>query len=133
MPTRRLALVAVVLALAACGQDKPDDSALANRDPAVAGALSDPLMTDPDLASQNRGNAALSGGGPASGEVPLDKRGQEEVDRARADAMTLLGGTIPTAPMAQQQDQASPAAAAPTLIRENDKSAALYVLMPMRV
>lgn len=116
MPTRRLALVAAVLALAACGQDKPDDSALANRDPAVAGALSDPLMTDPDLASQNRGNAALSGGGPASGEVPLDKRGQEEVDRARADAMTLLGGTIPTAPMAQQQDQASPAAAAPTAV-----------------
>lgn len=116
MTSYQHAALAAMLALAACGQDKPDDSALAGRDPAVAGALADPLMTDPDLASQNRGNAALSGGGPANGEMPLDKRGQEEIDRARADAMTLLGGTIPTAPMAQQQDQQSPAAAAPTAV-----------------
>lgn len=116
MTSRHLAILAAVLALAGCDRDKPDDSALAGRDPAVAGALGDPLMTDPDLASQNRGNAALSGGGPASGEMPLDKRGQDEVDAARAAAIALLGGTIPSAPMTQGQDEQSPAADAPTAV-----------------
>lgn len=114
MPNRPLIPLALLLALAACGQGKPDDSALAKRDPAVSGALADPVMADPDLAAQNRGNAALSGGGPASGEIPPEKRSQDEVDEAKAAAIAMLGGTIPPAPMAEIRDAQSPAAQAPT-------------------
>lgn len=114
MPSRPLIPIVLLLALAACGKGKPDADALAGRDPAVAGALADPVMADPDLTSQNRGNAALSGGGPASGEIPPDKRGQEEIDRAKAEAITLLGRTAPPAPMAEASDVVSPAVQAPT-------------------
>lgn len=114
MTSRPLIPLALLVALAACGKGKPDDSALAGRDPAVAGALSDPVMADPDLTVQNRGNAALSGGGPANGEIPPDKRSQDEIDQAKAAAITLLGGTIAPAPMAEAQDAQSPAAQAPT-------------------
>lgn len=57
-------------------------------------------MVDPDLAGQSRGDSVLSGGGPALAEVPLDKRGPEEVERARAAARDLLGGRIEPAPAA---------------------------------
>ena len=82
----RIAILSLPLLLAACGDgaDKPDPRS--DRDPAISGALSDPLMTDPDLASQNEGGAVLSGGGPASGEVPRPKQGPEEVAAARAAA-----------------------------------------------
>lgn len=114
MTRRPLAAIALLLALAACGQDRPDDSALANRDPAAAAALGDPLMTDPDLAGQNRGGAALTGGGPPAGEMPLDKQGPAEVEAARAAAQAVLGGAIPPAPPAERQDASLPGADAPT-------------------
>lgn len=112
MSSRSTAPLALLLALAACGPQQADDGALANRDPAVAGALSDPIMADPGLTGQNQGNAALGGGGPATGEIPPEKRGQEAVDAARADALTLLGGAKSSAPTAQGQDESSPAAGA---------------------
>jgi hypothetical protein len=92
-------LLTLPLALAACGEEKKADP-LAERDPAVTGALSDPIMADPDLTSQNRGDTALSGGGPATAEVPLDKRTPEEAEKARLDARDLLGGSIDPAPAA---------------------------------
>ncbi|MBK9011325.1 hypothetical protein [Novosphingobium sp.] len=94
----RIAILSLPLLLAACGDgaDKPDPRS--DRDPAISGALSDPLMTDPDLASQNEGGAVLSGGGPASGEVPRPKQGPEEVAAARAAAEALLGGKVAPAP-----------------------------------
>jgi hypothetical protein len=79
---------------------KPDPRT--ERDAAVAAALDDPIMADPDLASQNRGNTALSGGGPAMAEVPPDKRTPEEAERARTAAQELLGGRIASAPTAAQ-------------------------------
>lgn len=89
----RNAIAAGALAahLAACSGD--DGSAeRADRDPAVTAALSDPIMADPDLTSQNRADSVLSGGGPATAEVPPDKRGPEEAERARLTARELLGG-----------------------------------------
>lgn len=97
---RALATLALCLPLllSACGEGANKADPRADRDPAVSAALSDPLMTDPDLASQNEGGAALSGGGPASGEVPRPKQGPEEVAAARAAAEALLGGKVPSAP-----------------------------------
>lgn len=83
--------LALALALAACGSDD-GQAERENRDPAVTAALSDPIMADPDLTSQNRADSALSGGGPATAEIPPDKRGSEETERARLAARELLGG-----------------------------------------
>jgi hypothetical protein len=88
----RIALaLPLVLALVACGGEEPADPR-AERDGAIANALDDPIMADPDLASQNRGDAALSGGGPAMADIPPDKRSPEEAEKARLAARDLLGG-----------------------------------------
>ena len=92
MIAARFTLLSAVLLLSACGSGEPAADPLAERDPAVTAALADPLMADPDLTSQNRGNAALTGGGPAAGEIPPFKRGQAELDAARAAALELAGG-----------------------------------------
>jgi hypothetical protein len=100
----RLILIApMVLALVACGGEEKADPRT-DRDPAVSAALDDPLMADPDLASQNRGNSALSGGGPATAEIPPDKRGNEEIDRAKLAALDpapLAGSTKPDSRLAK--------------------------------
>lgn len=91
-------LVPLALLLSACGGEKTQDPR-AERDPAVAGALDDPLMADPDLTTQNRDGSVLAGGGPASAEVPPDKRTPEEAERARQAAQDLLGTRIEPAPL----------------------------------
>ena len=89
----RLSILAISLAaLAGCGRGDPVADPQAERDPAAAAALGDPIMADPDLASQNRGNSALSGGGPAQGDLPAFDRSAEEATAARTAAAALLGG-----------------------------------------
>jgi hypothetical protein len=100
--TPRLALV-LVLALAACGTGAPVPDAPEQRDPAIVAALADPIMIDPDLASQNRGNAAISLESFAA--VPLDEASPEAVAAARADASRLTGGLITTAPLPAGDDK----------------------------
>ena len=110
-----LLLGCVLLALAACKPaDKPGD-ANAERDPAAAAALNDPIMVDPDLAAQNRGNSALSGGGPAQGDLPGFVRTPEEAATARAAALTRLGGTLAAAPAPSASQPASRLAGALTM------------------
>ncbi|MBN8485987.1 MAG: hypothetical protein J0L50_14570 [Sphingomonadales bacterium] len=110
-----LAAGALALALSACGGDA-GQTERENRDPAVTAALSDPIMADPDLTSQNRADSALSGGGPATAEVPPDKRGPEEAERARLAARELLGGgPVPPAPPPAGQQAESRLARAVTL------------------
>jgi hypothetical protein len=87
-------LVLLTLLLAACGGADPRADKRAERDPAIAGALGDPIMADPDLAAQNRGNSALQGGGPPSAELPPDKTGPEEIAKAKAAALELAGGKL---------------------------------------
>lgn len=116
MPIRRSVLLAALLTLTACDNSKADQVVQVERDPAVTGALSDPLMADPDLTSQSRAGAALSGGGPPSGELPPYKRGAEEVAAARAAAASLLGGSIASAPAATASEAASLAVQAPTAV-----------------
>jgi hypothetical protein len=93
----RTILLATLL-LAACGGSDQREDKRAERDPAVAGALSDPIMADPDLATQSRGNSALQGGGPPSAELPPDKTDPEEIELAKAAALDLAGGKLAAPP-----------------------------------
>lgn len=93
--TPRLALL-MVLALAACGKGAPVPEVAEERDPAIVAALADPIMIDPDLASQNRGNAVIALDSFAA--VPLDASSPEAIAAAKADASRLTGGLIKTAP-----------------------------------
>ena len=95
----RLLIIALSLAaLTACHRSDQSDDQQAERDPAAAAALNDPIMADPDLVSQNRGNSALSGGGPAQGDLPAFNHSPEEAATARAAASAALGGKLGPAP-----------------------------------
>ena len=111
-PARDLAVLLFVVTLAACGQDAKEAARTTDRDPAVSGALSDPLMSDPDLTNSSNDGAALGGGGPASAEVPPDKRTPEEAAAAKAAAELVFGGKIPSAPPPQETREGSRLAAA---------------------
>ena len=110
---RYLAILPLILLTACSGGDKADE-ANAQRDPAAAAALDDPLGTDPDLTGQNRGNAALDGGVP-DGALPAFKRSPEEVAAARTEAERLLGRTITAAPDPISSTKASRLASALSL------------------
>jgi hypothetical protein len=93
------ALPLLGIALTACGGEGPSaPHDQAEFDPAIVAALADPIMIDPDLASQNRGNAALALDGFEA--VPLDDNSPEAMAAAKADAARLAGGMIKTAPEA---------------------------------
>lgn len=114
MKSLHLPLLVLALVTAGCDTEAKDADPAAERDPAVTAALSDPLMTDPDLASQNQGGAALTGGGPASGEIPPDKRTPEEIEAAKAAALQVTGGALAPAPLAETTRETSRLAGAVT-------------------
>src|SRR6478609_1655459 len=107
------ALVASTLLLAGCGWfGETAEEPVAEDDPAVSGALADPITLDPDLASQNRADSAAfvpSG----DGAVPTVDNGAEAIAAARADALRLVGGPsgIQTAPEPQEVAGELPAGA----------------------
>jgi len=82
-------LSAAVL-LAGCGQDNataPEKPV----DPAVAGALGDQIMVDPDLVGQNDATA-LADFPTGEGGVPSLDMGGAAVARAREQAVAMVGG-----------------------------------------
>ena len=93
-------LLPALMMLAACSSGKPAADQNAERDGAAAAALNDPIMVDPDLSAQNRGNSALSGGGPPQGDLPDFNRTPEEADAARSAAQAQLGAALQPAPAA---------------------------------
>lgn len=101
------AVVMFAVLLASCGHEQKQADPGEQRDPAVVDALSDPLMADPDLATQNRGGSALSGGGPASGQIPPLRTGPEEIELARQAALDMAGGAISSAPAATARSDKS--------------------------
>lgn len=90
MKTPRVLAISLPFALFACG-DRPVDQAISPRDPQVAQALDDPLMTDPDLSTRNEAAAALSVEVDTS--VPVLPASAEDMARAKAEAAALVGGT----------------------------------------
>jgi hypothetical protein len=101
---RRAFALLPVIGLAACsdaGADPARDAALIAKDPVIARALNDPLMTDPDLASRNDAAAAI--GFVDSNALPVIAATPETVKLAQ-EAMRLAlleDGALPDLPAPQ--------------------------------
>lgn len=109
---RLLPLLALWL-LASCSQSVPTEPP-SPRDPAIMAALSEPLLSDPDLVGASGTAGLLTGGGPPEGGVPLFGPDEAEAARARAEALDIIGGAMPPAPGAMQRLDRSPLARAAT-------------------
>lgn len=85
-------VVSPALMLAACG-GKDDNAAGSPKDSdaEVSAALGDQIMVDPDLAGQNQANSAISTG-LVDGALPPEMLSPEAIERARAEAVRLVGG-----------------------------------------
>ncbi|MBU3992825.1 MAG: hypothetical protein KKA12_09850 [Alphaproteobacteria bacterium] len=94
MPRLLIPLILLVTLVAACERKPGGPAASAELDPAVAGALGDAIMVDPDLAGQNPPPGALTGGGPASAPIPPEDRSPEAIAAAKAEAASLVGGAF---------------------------------------
>ena len=104
MRARLIPLAMLCLLAVACSDDAEqagDDFAMIERDPVIARALHDPLMSDPDLASRNEANAVL--GFADSDALPVFTATSQEAQAAReALRLELLeGGAIPPLPQVQ--------------------------------
>lgn len=87
-----LPALASVALLAGCAGGEQSEKAPSEGDPAVASALGDEIMVDPELAGQQ------DGPGPVTIELPPEQRTPEAVAAARAQAVRLAGGSIEPAP-----------------------------------
>jgi hypothetical protein len=102
---RSVLIIPALAALAACSSGDDDaarDAALIDRDPVIARALHDPLMSDPDLAARNQANAAI--GFADSTALPVLPASSTDAQAAReALRLELLeSGPIPDLPPAQE-------------------------------
>ncbi|MEM1050802.1 MAG: hypothetical protein AAGI28_01775 [Pseudomonadota bacterium] len=98
-----------IFGLTACSDaesNQPYSSAALARDPVLARALNDPLMTDPDLASRNQANAIIAF--HDSQPLPLMRASEEAASRAReAGRLQLLnGGQVENLPLPVEDDAA---------------------------
>lgn len=113
--------LASAVLLAGCGgaDDKKSDG---TEDPAVAGALGDQIMVDPELSGQN--GAAVSADGN-SVELPPEQRSPEAIAAARQEAAEKAGGTLQSAPSPSAGSAASMVEAAATAaqVAEETKAA----------
>jgi hypothetical protein len=105
-----LTVLAGALLLASCGGAEKKAAAAPPDDAAVSDALADPIMTDPDLTSQNQAHAAVVAAGPVTSALPPIDRSPEAIAAAEDAAKQLVGGPIADAP--------SPAAADLALLRD---------------
>lgn len=119
------AMVLLLCLLAAACADRPErDSAAAGaaliaRDPVMARALHDPLMTDPDLVSRNEASAAI--GFADSRALPVIAARGDDASAARAAMRLELleDGRIPNLPLPREQPRGrrlGPIASADNLI-----------------
>lgn len=129
MKFRSLLALAPVVLVAACngGSDQAADGEA--MDPASEQALNDELMTDPDMAGRNEGNAAISGTGNAA--IPNIDKSPRAIEAARSRAAQLVGGTenLKPAPAARQlaanaPDTAAMVAAAKAAVQPNGANCA---------
>lgn len=86
------AAILPAMLLASCGDGGDDVAADTEMDPASQAALNDPIMVDPDLASQNESNSALTGTNDRS--LPAELKTPAAIQSAREEAMALVGGSV---------------------------------------
>lgn len=110
----RLIYLVGAIALSGCDAEPDGFTPADQQDPATALALGDAIMVDPDLAGQNLGDAALTGGGPAAAPIPLLRRTPEVIVAARDEAARLAGNAIAPPPAPTSEIETSRAAMALT-------------------
>lgn len=104
---RSVGIMSLALALAACGKGDKDanlaalDAQLTNNaaDPALKGALADPIVVDPQLVGQSNRNAVRPADRPANGAVPMLPG---DAGKVQALAVKQAGGKLLSAPAASQ-------------------------------
>jgi hypothetical protein len=89
--------LALGLLVSGCGKGDKRDAA-PGRDPIENQALNDPIMSDPDLNSQNRANDGLAVRDAGAQSVPDIDRSAEAIAGAKAEALTQADGAIRSAP-----------------------------------
>lgn len=94
----RAVFLMIPLLLVGCGDGAKDRPAPMPVDAAVSDALGDPIMTDPDLVTQNGAYSAIAVSGPVRSALPPIDRGDAAIGAARDEASSLMGGTIPPVP-----------------------------------
>jgi len=104
---RAVPLALSLLVISSC-QDEPAPPTEKPRDPVVAQALGDPLMTDPDLSSRNEGAAAITI--RMDGPLPVLPVRPEDLAAARAEAAKLVGGDESLTPVPQARGAVAPLA-----------------------
>lgn len=102
-----IALIAASLPLAACDGARQPEAGDTGEDPAIAAALADPIMVDPQMAGDQ--GAALSANSGAI-NIPPDLKTPEAVAAALEDAARIAGGALATAPPPAKGPAAGPAA-----------------------
>lgn len=120
---RSAALLSLVLALAACGKGDKDaslaalDAQLTNNvaDPALKGALADPIVVDPQLVGQSNRNAVRPADKPANGAVPVLAG---DAGAAQAQAVKQAGGKLLAAPTATEGEAMASAVTLGAVARE---------------
>lgn len=88
---RSVPISLAAILLAGCGAGGEPEDAVPQRDPQVAQALDDPLMTDPDLSTLNEAAAALTV--VSDGSLPILPPTREAIAAARDEAASLVGGS----------------------------------------
>ena len=107
--SRQVGVMALILALGACGKGDTDgnlaalDAQLTNNaaDPALKSALGDDIVVDPRLVGQSNRNALRSPDRPADGAVPVLSG---DAGKAQAEAIRVAGGKLLSAPTASTGD-----------------------------
>ncbi|WP_298398870.1 hypothetical protein [Sphingobium sp.] len=120
---RSLGMLSLVLALAACGKGDKEanlaalDAQLTNNvaDPALKGALADPIVVDPQLVGQSNRNAVRPADKPANGALPALTG---DAGAAQAQAVKLAGGKLLPAPAASAGEAMASAATLGAVARE---------------
>ena len=104
-----IATLAGIIGLASCSDPQMDESyssgALA-KDPILARALNDPLMTDPDLASRNQSNALIAFHDSQPLPAFAATEGAASKAREAARLQLLNGGQVETLPAAIEDKDA---------------------------
>lgn len=96
--------LAGVLLLTGCGHKETGVAETTPEDAAVAAALADPIMSDPDLTSQDDSHAAIVVSGPIDSSLPPIDASDDAVAAAKDDAAQLMGNRPPAVPRAVTAD-----------------------------
>lgn len=112
-PVAALSLALPLALLAGCSNEPDGETVDGASDPASEQALNADLMTDPDMAGNNEGDAALSGSG--DGSVPAVNTSPEAIAAARSRAAELVGGSNALRPAPAPRDLGAQATTTPAM------------------